>query len=72
LKTGHPAGNLAGVRDHGRADGVVRLRERADGDSAWYAASVRDPLIQRFTSESPALDAELAGAGGDRQAAGGR
>jgi RimJ/RimL family protein N-acetyltransferase len=40
-------------------DGVVRLREWADEDSAWYADSVRDPLIQRFTTESPALDAEL-------------
>lgn len=38
-------------------DGVVRLREWADDDSAWYAESVRDPLIQDFTTESPALDA---------------
>src|SRR5690242_13266414 len=38
-------------------DGVVWLREWADDDSAWYAGSVRDPLIQRFTTESPALDA---------------
>ena len=36
---------------------MVRLREWADDDSDWYAASVRDPLIQRFTTESPALDA---------------
>jgi ribosomal-protein-alanine N-acetyltransferase len=41
----------------GLDDGVVRLREWADDDSAWYAGSVRDPLIQRFTTESPALDA---------------
>jgi [ribosomal protein S5]-alanine N-acetyltransferase len=47
------------VQDHGLEDGVVRLREWADKDSAWYAESVRDPLIQRFTTESPALDAEL-------------
>lgn len=38
-------------------DGVIRLREWADDDAAWYAASVRDPLIQRFTTESPALTA---------------
>ena len=38
---------------------MVRLREWADEDSAWYAESVRDPLIQRFTTESPALDAGL-------------
>lgn len=47
------------MQDHGLADGVVRLREWADEDSAWYAESVRDPLIQRFTTESPALDAGL-------------
>jgi RimJ/RimL family protein N-acetyltransferase len=39
-------------------DGAIRLREWADEDSAWYAESVRDPLIQRFTTESPALDPE--------------
>ena len=38
---------------------MVRLREWAEEDSAWYADSVRDPLIQRFTTESPALDAGL-------------
>jgi ribosomal-protein-alanine N-acetyltransferase len=38
---------------------VVRLRERAGEDPAWYAGSVRDPLIQRFTTESPAPDAGL-------------
>ena len=36
---------------------MVRLREWADDDSAWYAKSVRDPLIQRFTTDSPTLDA---------------
>ena len=45
------------MQDHGLDDGVVRLREWADEDSAWYAGSVRDPLIQRFTTESPTLDA---------------
>ncbi|GAA2409353.1 GNAT family N-acetyltransferase [Nonomuraea africana] len=38
-------------------DGVVRLEPWGDGDAAWYAESVRDPLIQRFTSDSPTLDA---------------
>ena len=47
------------MQDHRLADGAVRLREWADEDSAWYAESVRDPLIQRFTTESPALDAGL-------------
>lgn len=45
------------MQGHGLDDGVVRLREWADDDSAWYAESVRDPLIQRFTTESPVLDA---------------
>jgi RimJ/RimL family protein N-acetyltransferase len=45
------------MQHHRLADGVVRLREWADDDSAWYADSVRDPLIQRFTTESPVLDA---------------
>lgn len=43
--------------EHGLDDGVVRLREWADDDAAWYAESVRDPLIQRFTTESPELEA---------------
>ena len=47
------------MQDHGLEDGVVRLREWAEEDSAWYADSVRDRLIQRFTTESPALDAGL-------------
>ncbi|MFI9384160.1 GNAT family N-acetyltransferase [Kutzneria sp. NPDC052558] len=42
---------------HGLDDGVVRLREWADEDAGWYAESVRDPLIQRFTTDSPSLDA---------------
>ena len=45
------------MQGHRLDDGVVRLREWADDDSAWYADSVRDPLIQRFTTESPALEA---------------
>jgi len=45
------------MQGHGLDDGVVRLREWADDDSPWYAESVRDPLIQRFTTESPALEA---------------
>jgi [ribosomal protein S5]-alanine N-acetyltransferase len=43
--------------DRGLDDGVVRLREWADDDAAWYAESARDPLIQRFTTDSPTLDA---------------
>jgi [ribosomal protein S5]-alanine N-acetyltransferase len=39
-------------------DGLVWLREWADDDAAWYAESVRDPLIQRFTTDSPTLTAE--------------
>ncbi|SRR5579883_661071 len=39
-------------------DGVVRLRPWADEDAAWYANSVRDPLIQQFTTESPTLTAQ--------------
>jgi hypothetical protein len=45
------------VQGHGLDDGVVWLREWADDGSAWYAGSVRDPLVQRFTTESPDLDA---------------
>jgi [ribosomal protein S5]-alanine N-acetyltransferase len=43
--------------DHGLDDSVVLLRELADDDSPWYAESARDPLVQRFTTESPTLDA---------------
>jgi hypothetical protein len=42
--------------DRGLDDGVVRLREWADEDASWYAESVRDALIQRFTTDSPTLD----------------
>ena len=38
------------MQGQGLDDGVVRLRERADDDAAWYAGSVRDPLVQRFTT----------------------
>lgn len=53
-----PAGN--GSAEDGPADEAVRLRAWADddGDAAWYAESVRDPLIQRFTTESPLLEAD--------------
>jgi hypothetical protein len=57
------------MQGHRLDDGVVRFREWADGDAAWYADEVRDPLIQRFTTESPELDAGQVR--GDRQAAGG-
>ena len=46
------------MSDPGLGDGVVQLREWADDDAAWYADSVRDPLIQRFTTDSPTLTAE--------------
>jgi [ribosomal protein S5]-alanine N-acetyltransferase len=39
-------------------DEAVRLRDWADEDAAWYADTVRDPLIQRFATDSPALTAE--------------
>jgi [ribosomal protein S5]-alanine N-acetyltransferase len=39
-------------------DGVVRLREWDEDDAAWYADSVRDPLIQLFTTEPSTLTAE--------------
>jgi ribosomal-protein-alanine N-acetyltransferase len=45
------------MQDRGLDDGVVQLREWADDDSGWYAETVRDPLIQRFTTDSPTLDA---------------
>jgi [ribosomal protein S5]-alanine N-acetyltransferase len=46
------------MRDLELDDGVVRLREWADDDAAWYADSVQDPLIQQFTTDSPTLTAE--------------
>jgi ribosomal-protein-alanine N-acetyltransferase len=39
-------------------DGVVQLREWADDDAGWYAEAVRDPLIQRFTTDPADLDAQ--------------
>jgi ribosomal-protein-alanine N-acetyltransferase len=59
----------------GLDDGVVRFREWADDDAAWYAESVRDPLIQRFTTDPPTLDAgqvlaAIARLRGDRTAEG--
>jgi RimJ/RimL family protein N-acetyltransferase len=44
--------------NHGPADEVIRLRAWADDDAAWYAEASRDPVIQRFTTESPTLDAD--------------
>ncbi|GAA2646106.1 hypothetical protein [Nonomuraea recticatena] len=38
-------------------DGIVRLEPWGNGDAAWYAEAVRDPLIQRFTTDPPTLDA---------------
>jgi [ribosomal protein S5]-alanine N-acetyltransferase len=46
------------MQDRELGDGVVRLREWADDDAAWYADSVRDPLIQQFTTDPPTLTAE--------------
>lgn len=46
------------MRDRELGNGVVRLREWADDDAAWYAGCVRDPLIQQFTTDSPTLTAE--------------
>ena len=34
---------------------AVTLRRWAESDADWYAASTRDPLIQRFTTESADL-----------------
>jgi [ribosomal protein S5]-alanine N-acetyltransferase len=36
----------------------VTLRRWSESDAEWYAASTRDPDIQRFTTESPDLTAE--------------
>ncbi|WP_370879776.1 GNAT family N-acetyltransferase [Streptosporangium brasiliense] len=35
----------------------MRLEPWGDEDAAWYAETVRDPEIQRFTTDSPTLDA---------------
>src|SRR5215471_14632660 len=37
---------------------AVTLRRWSESDADWYAASTRDPLIQRFTTESPDLTAD--------------
>jgi [ribosomal protein S5]-alanine N-acetyltransferase len=39
------------------SDGLVVLRDWSADDAGWYAAAVRDPQIQRFTSEPAALSA---------------
>jgi len=41
--------------DPGLTDGVVLLRQWQADDADWYADSIRDPVIQRYTSEPPAL-----------------
>jgi RimJ/RimL family protein N-acetyltransferase len=46
------------MHDRDLGDEVVRLGAWADDDAAWYADSVRDPLIQQFTTDSPTLTAE--------------
>jgi ribosomal-protein-alanine N-acetyltransferase len=38
-------------------DGVVTLRAWSVDDSAWYAESVRDSEMQRFTTDPPSLTA---------------
>ena len=37
---------------------AVTLRRWSESDADWYAASTRDPLIQRFTTESADLTAD--------------
>ena len=39
-------------------DGVVALREWEPEDARWYADSVQDPDIQRFTTDPPTLTAD--------------
>jgi hypothetical protein len=39
-------------------DGVVALREWELEDAQWYADSVQDPDIQRFTTDPPTLTAD--------------
>jgi hypothetical protein len=34
---------------------AISLRSWSESDADWYAAATRDPLIQRFTTESPNL-----------------
>jgi RimJ/RimL family protein N-acetyltransferase len=36
----------------------ITLRQWSESDADWYAASTRDPAIQRFTTESPDLTAD--------------
>lgn len=40
------------------SDGVVALRVWDPDDAQWYAESVQDPDIQRFTSDPPTLTAD--------------
>ncbi|HKE52395.1 MAG TPA: GNAT family N-acetyltransferase, partial [Actinomycetes bacterium] len=40
-----------------RSDGGVGLRAWTVDDADWYATAAGDPVIQRYTSESPTLTA---------------
>jgi RimJ/RimL family protein N-acetyltransferase len=51
------SGDSGGMRREALTDGTVVLRDWRLGDADWYAAEVRDPEIQRWTSESPTLTA---------------
>ncbi len=51
------------VRPPPLTDGVVRLRDWCDDDAEWYAVSIDDPEIQRFTSEPETLTAAEVQAG---------
>jgi RimJ/RimL family protein N-acetyltransferase len=46
----------------GLTDGVVLLRQWRAAGADWYADTVRDPIIQRYTSEPPTLTADQVGA----------
>jgi [ribosomal protein S5]-alanine N-acetyltransferase len=41
---------------------VVLLRQWRAADADWYADTIRDPVIQRYTSEPPILTADQVGA----------
>jgi [ribosomal protein S5]-alanine N-acetyltransferase len=42
----------------GLTDGMVLLRQWQLTDADWYADAARDPVIQRYTTESPTLTAD--------------
>lgn len=54
------------MRDHVLDDGVVLLRPWRHEDADWYASAVRDPEIQRFTTESATLRGDEVRAAIDR------